>query len=512
MVKKILFLAIGLFVLLNLHAQQAVKTESYLSANFSEFPNATLEFHTRSWREIQLTKLDLLENGKKVIATSVSKTPTAQVPVRNKMVLILVQNHYSNKGFVQRPFFKNVLLSGLANAVNPGDKVVIATFDWYRNGKYIFFPYTTEFTDNIDYLNESIDAIASPSSLSNSQKGSDIYAALNESLDFLTATKDTLSKSIILLSDDFPNIVSSIVPADVKRKSLEKDIPVYAISYNINSSRYNLTTQNEICIPSNGDYYLSIDNDVDDASEKLEEYMKLMIERQMGANHKLAYKSNLKRTGETFPVQLKIAGAETVDLSVKYPFNLIDWIKEKPLKFVIYLFGLILLVVLLFFLIKRMKEQRIKKIIEKQEQERVIEQGKQELSILQQEQALMNRKYEQDKIEMSQKIRNEKLRNIFIASGKSPKLNYIYDGRSVIVPVKDFLTTVGRSPENDLVLDFPFMSKKHLKIELSEDGHFYVTDLNSTNGTLLNNVRMSTARLQSGDTLSIGMVDIKFIL
>jgi pSer/pThr/pTyr-binding forkhead associated (FHA) protein len=56
------------------------------------------------------------------------------------------------------------------------------------------------------------------------------------------------------------------------------------------------------------------------------------------------------------------------------------------------------------------------------------------------------------------------------------------------------------------------MSKRHLKIELSEDGFFYVFDLNSTNGTLLNNVRISSAKLQNGDILSIGLVDIKFIL
>lgn len=512
MAKNIFILVIGLLVLSNLNAQQIVKSGTYLSSDFSKFPNASIEFHTRSWKEIELTKLDFQESGKKVIATSVSKKLLTEVSSRNKMVLILVQNHYSSKGFIQRPFFKNVLQLGLANTVNPGDKVVVATFDWYRNGKYIFFPYTSDFSDNIDDLNQSIEAISSPSSLSNSQKGSDVYAALNEALEFLSATKDTLSKSIILLSDDFPNIVSSIVPADVKRKSLGKDIPIYAISYNINSSRYNLTTQNEIVIPSNGDYFLSVDNNIVSASEKLEEYMKLMVKRQAGATHRLTYTSNLKRTGETFPIQLKIAESETVELNVKYPFHLIDWIKEKPLQFVLYILVLVVVGVFLFLLAKRVKEKKVQKQQQQQEQSRNIEQSKQELAVLQQEQALMNRKYEQDKVEMSKKIQNEKLRNIFLASGKSPKLNYIFDGRSVIVPVKDFSTSIGRSPENDLVLDFPFMSKKHLKIELAEDGYYYVTDLNSTNGTLLNNVRMNTARLQSGDTLSIGIVDIKFIL
>jgi hypothetical protein len=502
----------GLFVLLNVHAQQKVPHGNYLNSNFSEFPTTSIEFHTRSWREIQLNKLELRENGKQINAISISKNPSSEVLPRNKMVLILVQNHYSSKGITQRSFFKSILKNGLANSVNPGDKIVIATFDWYRNGKYIFFPNTSAFTDNIDALNDDVEAITAPSILNNSQKGSDIYAALNESLDFLSSTKDTLAKSIILLSDDFPNIVSSIVPADVKRKSLDKDIPVYAVSFNINASRYNLTTQNEICIPSNGDYYLSDDNDVVSSSEKFEEYLKQMLNRQMGSSHKLVYRSELKRTGEVFPLQLNILGSETVELDVKYPFHLIEWVKEKPLMFLLYLLSLIIIIISSIYLIRRIKLQKAKKFQQQQEQARNVEQGKIELAILQQEQALINRKYEKDKLEMSQKIRDEKLRNIFISSGKKPKLNYTYQGKSVIVPVKDFITTIGRSPENHLVLDFPFMSKRHLKIELSEDGFFYVFDLNSTNGTLLNNIRISTSKLQSGDILSIGLVDIKFIL
>jgi hypothetical protein len=512
MAKYIFSTFLVLFTFLNLDAQQKDSKGSFLNSNFSQFPSTNIEFHTRSWREIQLNRLELKENGKKIIPTSISKISSQEVFTRNKIILILVQNHYSSKGISQRSFFKNLLKSGLANSVNPGDKILIATFDWYRNEKYIFFPITSDFTDNVDDLNESIEAISSPIPLSNSQKGSDIYAALNESLDFLSSVKDTLSKSIILLSDDFPNIVSTIVPADIKRKSLEKDIPVYAISYNINTSRYNLTTQNEICIPSNGDYFLSVDNDAVSSSEKFEEYLKLMSQRQLGASHKLVYKSDLKRTGEVFSLQLNIVGGETVELNVKYPFNPIEWIKEKPLLFLLYLLILLIIFLSIYFLTKRIKKEKAKKIQLQQEQAKSIEEGKIELAILQQEQSLTNRKYEKDKIELSQKIRDEKLRNIFISSGKNPKLNYTYQGRSVIVPIKDFVTTIGRLPENDLVLQFPFMSKKHLKIELSEDGYFYVFDLNSTNGTLLNNVRISNAKLQNGDILSIGLVDIKFIL
>ena len=45
--------------------------------------------------------------------------------------------------------------------------------------------------------------------------------------------------------------------------------------------------------------------------------------------------------------------------------------------------------------------------------------------------------------------------------------------------------TVGRVPENDIVLDSPLVSKFHLKLYTGENGKLYVMDLGSTNGTAL---------------------------
>jgi len=49
---------------------------------------------------------------------------------------------------------------------------------------------------------------------------------------------------------------------------------------------------------------------------------------------------------------------------------------------------------------------------------------------------------------------------------------------------------IGRDPESDLFIDEPTVSFRHLKVYL-EDGAWYIEDLNSTNGTYLDNFRNS---------------------
>ncbi|MCD6301586.1 MAG: FHA domain-containing protein [Staphylothermus sp.] len=45
---------------------------------------------------------------------------------------------------------------------------------------------------------------------------------------------------------------------------------------------------------------------------------------------------------------------------------------------------------------------------------------------------------------------------------------------------------LGRYPTNDIVLPDPYISRRHARI-FFKDGEWYIEDLNSTNGTVLNN-------------------------
>ncbi len=69
------------------------------------------------------------------------------------------------------------------------------------------------------------------------------------------------------------------------------------------------------------------------------------------------------------------------------------------------------------------------------------------------------------------------------------------------------VTTFGRDPENDIVIDVAaaVVSRRHAQIE-QRDGGFFVVDLGSFNGTLINEQRIAQATLlRAGDTLQLGL-------
>jgi hypothetical protein len=65
--------------------------------------------------------------------------------------------------------------------------------------------------------------------------------------------------------------------------------------------------------------------------------------------------------------------------------------------------------------------------------------------------------------------------------------------------------TFGRSAKNTVWLKDPFASRYHAKLEVTGDGTCYFTDLNSRNGTLLNDQPLTdTAQIRVGDRIEIG--------
>jgi len=78
--------------------------------------------------------------------------------------------------------------------------------------------------------------------------------------------------------------------------------------------------------------------------------------------------------------------------------------------------------------------------------------------------------------------------------------------QEVIVPSQGL--TIGRSRDNDLVIDEPPVSHHHARIAV-ENNQLVFYDLGSTNGSFVNNTRCSQAVLKSGDIVQIGSTIIK---
>jgi pSer/pThr/pTyr-binding forkhead associated (FHA) protein len=73
--------------------------------------------------------------------------------------------------------------------------------------------------------------------------------------------------------------------------------------------------------------------------------------------------------------------------------------------------------------------------------------------------------------------------------------------------------TLGRSSENDLVLDADnFASVQHARTEPPRDG-VWVEDLDSTNGTFVNGTKLTRPqKLTPGDVIRVGETDLRYEL
>jgi len=69
---------------------------------------------------------------------------------------------------------------------------------------------------------------------------------------------------------------------------------------------------------------------------------------------------------------------------------------------------------------------------------------------------------------------------------------------------------IGRENDCDFVLNDDDVSRHHARIEVSSS-QYTITDLESTNGTLVNNRKVSQAVLASGDMIRVGKTILKFL-
>src|SRR6266568_1620623 len=90
-----------------------------------------------------------------------------------------------------------------------------------------------------------------------------------------------------------------------------------------------------------------------------------------------------------------------------------------------------------------------------------------------------------------------------------PKLSLMFGDKIVKeVPVGNRPVTIGRSPDNDLPVDNLAVSNHHAKVYF-EAGRMVVEDLDSLNGTFVNDLRVERATLHDGDNIHIGKHKIK---
>jgi pSer/pThr/pTyr-binding forkhead associated (FHA) protein len=70
---------------------------------------------------------------------------------------------------------------------------------------------------------------------------------------------------------------------------------------------------------------------------------------------------------------------------------------------------------------------------------------------------------------------------------------------------------VGGQPAADMQIQDGFTSSNHAQFTMDANGTCALIDLNSTNGTYINGIRIQTSPLQHGMTIKIGSTELRFL-
>lgn len=77
-------------------------------------------------------------------------------------------------------------------------------------------------------------------------------------------------------------------------------------------------------------------------------------------------------------------------------------------------------------------------------------------------------------------------------------------------PLNDAIINLGRSRDNHIVLDDPYVSRHHAQIRL-RFGRYTLFDAESQSGTFVNDVRVREHTLQTGDVIRVGRAQIVYL-
>ncbi len=414
----------------------------------------------------------------------------------------------------QHDFIKSVISRFLLSGkLSPNDYVMVAEFHRSTNTSTVMRPLYSNFTNDHGYLESLVsNHTHSSRAFEKAPNTSDLYTAVREAIELLNKLPEAdESKAVFLFTAGHPRNVPGADSADQVLLLAQKlNIPVYILQYAPRSG-VALETDN-FAKATKGGFRSFMQEREGDACSFMKSSYDNIDEAYFGHDYRFTYVTNLKRGGDPQTVAFNINGVEYQEQYMPPAFSLKEWIKENPILFALIVLLLLILIAVAVVLsvVSHRKKARKLKQLEQQQKDAEAEAQK---AIIDANNALgdYKRQQEQERIAEEQRVEQERLLTLMRNKNVFPRLVCDVDGIKSSSDVTKPLFTIGRNPDNDMVLNNSTVSRHHAKI--TYDGYgFYIIDLNSANHVVVNGAVLSHSLLRSGDVIELGEAKIIFYL
>jgi hypothetical protein len=503
-------------------SQQAINGFSFKNIDTKEFPKVNGELWVRDWNGINTSAVEFSEEqqANPIKPNFTGKTEATDSLAKNKCIVFLVLNP-GISGFNELTWYRNVIKNAIKNGnIKKGDKIAVLNYNNEVGGQ-LLFPSGLTFTDDVKKLEQMVDNIMPRQASSLCQVGTSLLnQSINQTLGLLEGQFVKLPKGIIVLNDD--NNCFGNDPLDRARKL---DVSIYSIVYNKGGV---FNTSRELCKTTYGIYFSDPSRDLNNSTNKLNDYLKKFLQRQAGLNYKFNYESKYEKDGKPHTLSMNYNGAQTITRMDVPNKNILEWVVANPIGAAVIFLFLVLVSVLISLQVSKIKKQRqMEKMMEQQRLMEVDRKHKenedmlsaklssqqQELDAIKRKEAALREQEMKKKTQEEEKKKEAELIAQMKLNGNYAWFDYTTgDGIRNRFEIRQPVIVVGRDASCQLCVELPTVSKKHLQLNYTANNEYWIKDLGSSNGLYINGQRVQQSKLKHGDFIQAGELVLNFFI
>jgi len=445
---KLLFL----FFCLIIYSHSSSQEIKIKSVNESEYPLIKVTIEPSDLKIIDFNSLYIFENND-TTAFSVDSIISSK---QEKAICFLIDEDLAIEST------RNDLVNAIKDItlkMGSGDYVNVIISVEKKTNKNCIFPLSFEFSNNPKSFVEFLDVYFTSANLTISPKVMD--CSIDQTLEFIHAKKNIPANRLLFILSKIP------YAGGQDWKSIQKKADDYGISY----QWFSFTSKEEFFKTYNSNVQDIINSQLDSINSGYQQLNNLI-----GKSYVLSFFTEQKEKLNQFEIEYR--GAKTRSTFERATY--ISFFKDNLISLGVIAFFFLLI---LFFIANLLYTKR-------------------QLAISLKE--LQKNNPVEKKQEPTKRVKNsETIKTQYGSSSVVPSIIIEIGGVASNYELKKLLTTIGRLKENDIIIDDPTISGHHATLT-KEGGSFYLQDKESTNGTFVNEIKISKSIIKNGDSIRMG--------